>query len=186
MALKRATEIPTIDVVMAVITVGEQSYAIDTASTVGVEVVTQTVEATQLIVKGKLKAQKKAQTVITGNTLTITDNVFTPEIVQILQGGTITYDAEDDTKITGYRPPVVGSEDKGETFLLSLYSAQYDTAGNIVQYEKVDYPNCTGNPVALNSEDGVFRAPEYTINSAPARGESPYTIEYVTELPAIV
>jgi hypothetical protein len=37
----------------------------------------------------------------------------------------------------------------------------------------------------LSSEDDVFRAPEYTINSAPANGEAPYDIDIVSELPKV-
>lgn len=187
MALKRATEIPTIDCVLVVITQknGEISYALDTASQVGVEPNIETTDAVQLIIKGVLKAQKPAQNTITGNTITLTDNVFTPEIVQIMQGGTITYDTEDTTKVVGYKPPVAGSKEVLEPFTLTTYSAQYDASGQIVQYEKTDYPNCTGQPVAFSTEDGVFRAPEYTIVSAPKKGESPYDMTYIKELPVV-
>ena len=46
-------------------------------------------------------------------------------------------------------PPVVGSDDKGEVFTLNAYSAQYNAAGQIVNYEKIAYPNCTGVPIAF-------------------------------------
>ena len=68
---------------------------------------------------------------------------------------------------------------------MNVYSAQYDASGQIVQYEKITYPNCQGVPVAFGSEDGVFRVPEYTINSAPKNGEAPYDINYVAELPTL-
>ena len=103
----------------------------------------------------------------------------------VLQGGTIKYDSQDQSKIVGYTPPVVGSSDKGKVFKLNAYSAQYNAAGQIVQFEKITYPNCTGVPVAFGSEDGVFRAPEYTINSAPDTGEAPYDITYVAALPEL-
>ena len=50
-------------------------------------------------------------------------------------------------------------------------------------YEKITYPNCQGTPVTINTEDDVFRVPEYTINSAPKTGQAPYTIQYVAQLP---
>ena len=40
-------------------------------------------------------------------------------------------------------------------------------------------------PVALSSEDNVFRVHEYTINSAPSKGEAPYTLSYVEALPTV-
>ena len=106
-------------------------------------------------------------------------------MVKILQGGTIKYDSVDTTKVIGYTPPVVGSSDKGVLFKLCAYSAIYNAAGIITGYEKITYPNCKGNPVAFGAEDGVFRAPEYVITSAPANGEAPYDIDIVSSLPSV-
>lgn len=192
---KHITEIPTIDVVMVVLEAKDASYALDTASEVGVEPQIETEDAVKLIVKGKLKAQKPAVDTITGNKITLKDNVFSPEIVKILQGGTIKYwtseaktsEGEEVTEygVSSYIPPTTGSGTKGETFKLHCYSAQYDTSGQIVQYEQITYPNCQGVPVAFGSTDGSFRAPEYTINSAPKKEEAPYEIHYVQALPTV-
>lgn len=262
MSATKVHEIPTIDVVLLVLETATAEYALDTASKIGVEPQTETQDAIKLIVKGKLKAQKLETVTITGNKITLTDNVFTPELVKILQGGTITYGtdytytvtagglatgtyyfltndgyvvftltsalSEGDviayhdtgvftittggattshaftisaevpgsgtslevtsatgTNIRSYTPPTVGSGTKGEIFKLHAYSAQYDTSGQIVQYERIDYPNCQGVPVALSSEDNVFRVSEYTINSAPKSNEAPYVISYVAVLPTV-
>lgn len=187
MALKKGNEIPTIDVALVTIQTSDNAteIALDTASRIGVTVESETQDAVKLIIKGVLKAQKRAKTTITGNTITLTDNVFNPEVVKILQGGTITYDTTDTNKVIGYTPPVAGSNDAGEVFTLKAYSAIYDAAGLVTGYECIEYPNCQGTPIALESEDDVFRAPEYTINSAPATGEAPYKITYVDELPAV-
>lgn len=187
MALKRGNEIPTIDVELVTIVTANNTaeIALNTASKIGVTVQSETQDAVQLIIKGQLKAQKRAKTTITGNTLVLTDNVFNPEVVKVLQGGNVTYDASNNNKITGYTPPVAGSSDKGEVFTLKAYSAIYDAAGLITGYECIEYPNCEGDPIALESEDNVFRAPEYTINSAPKTGEPPYKITYVDVLPAV-
>ncbi len=189
-------EIPTIDVAMVTIAVsGGTEIALQTASKIAVSVQTETEDAVKLVVKGKLIAQKPETTTITGNTVTLTDNVFNPEMVKILQGGTVKYwsseaqTAETDSDagygVSSYTPPVAGSDDKGTPFTLNAYSAIYDAAGLITGYEKIAYPNCQGTPVALNSEDNVFRAPEYTINSAPKTGEAPYKITYVKALPTV-
>lgn len=179
-------EIPTIDCSLITIETEEGEFGFDTANSLGVEPQLDEQEATTLIIKGILRAQKPAKTTITGHQLTLTDNVFNPELVMILQGGIIIYDSNDPNKIVGYEPPVVGSTDKGQVFRLNGYSAQYDASGQIVQYEKISYPNCTGVPVAFSTEDGTFRAPEYAVNSAPKKGEAPYRISYVPDLPALV
>lgn len=193
---KKGNEIPTIDVALVTLNKsGGNELALQTASKVSVNVQTETEDSVKLIVKGKLIAQKREKTVITGNTIVITDNVLNPEEVKILQGGTIKYwssssqDTESETDagfgVSSYTPPLSGAEEEGEEFTLNIYTAIYDAAGLITGYEKIEYPHCKGTPVALNSEDGVFRAPEYTINSAPKRGEPPYKIKYVKTLPEI-
>lgn len=194
---KRGNEIPTIDVALVTMEVSgqENEIALDTASTIEVNPTSETEDAVQLIVKGRLIAQKPSNTTVTGNTITLTDNVFNPEMVKILQGGTIKYwsDAEHSSEATedagfgvaSYKPPVAGSAEKGTVFKLHAYSSIYNAAGIITGYEKISYPNCQGTPVFLNTEDGAFRAPEYTINSAPTEDEAPYEITYVDELPTV-
>lgn len=182
---KSKAEIATIDTSLITIETTDGEFGFDTANKLGVEPQVEEEEAVKLVIKGKLRAQKPKVTTLTGNVLTLTDNVFNPELVIVLQGGEIVYDTTDTSKIIGYNPPVAGSSDKGEVFKVNAYSAQYDASGQIVQYEKITYPNCTGQPVAFGSEDGVFRAPEYTINSAPKTGEKPYAIAYVTALPEL-
>ncbi len=182
---KAKASIATIDCCLITIETDSGEFGFDTASKIEVEPQTEEEDAVKLVVKGILRAQKPKTVTITGNEITLTDNVFTPELVLILQGGEITYDSTDTKKITGYNPPVAGSADKGTVFKLNAYSAQYDASGQIVQYEKITYPNCQGQPVAFGSEDGAFRAPEYTIQSAPKNGESPYKISYVTALPTL-
>lgn len=184
---KKAVGIPTIDVSLVVVRTGvvdgddtnATEIAVDTANKVGVEPQTETTDAIKLVKLGRLIAQKPATTTITGHQITLTDNVFIPELVKILQGGTVNGTGDTLT----YTPPVAGSTDKGQVFELDCYSAQYDASGQIVRYEKITYPNCQGTPVAMSSEDDVFRVPEYTINSAPKEGEAPYKISYVKTLP---
>lgn len=191
MATKRGHEIPTIDVVLVTVKAAgeENEIALNTASQIQISPQTETEEKVQLVVKGRLIAQKPPTSTLTGNQITLTDNVFNPEIVQILQGGTVKYWAdaehtsagEEDTGngVAKYTPPTAGSTDKGKPFTLCAYSAIYNAAGVITGYEKITYPNCQGMPVTFNSQDGVFRAPEYTINTAPKEDEAPYDMDFI-------
>ena len=185
--VKKGTELATIDVVcVSVKPAGtEDELILNTANQIQVTTATETQDKVPLIVKGVLIAQKPQVTTVTGNTLVITDNVFNPELVKILQGGTIKYSDVEPTKVIGYTPPAVGSSDKGQVFDLMAYSAIYDAAGLIKGYERITYPNCQGVPVAFNSQDGAFRAPSYTINSAPNNGQAPYDIDIVDTLPTV-
>ena len=148
---KPKAEIATIDVSLVTIATEGDEFGFDTSNSIQVEPDLDEQEAVKLIVKGILRAQKPAEITITGHTITLTDNVFNPDLVQVLQGGEILFDTVDEDKIVGYNPPKAGSKDKGETFTLNAYTAQYDASGAIVQYEKISYPNCKGAPVALNS-----------------------------------
>lgn len=177
---KKAVGIPTIDVSLIVVRTSSVEIAVDTANKIGVEPQIETEEAIKLIKLGRLIAQKPEQSTITGHRITLTDNVFIPELAKILQGGTLTGTGVSMT----YEPPVAGSTDKGEVFELDAYSAEYDASGQIVKYEKITYPNCQGTPFGVGSEDNVFRLPEYIIISAPRTGQAPYKISYVSELPA--
>jgi hypothetical protein len=183
---KSKAEIATIDCTLITIETTAGEFGFDTANQIQVEPQIDEQEPATLVVKGILRAQKPAVSVITGNKITLTDNVFNPELALILQGGEILYDPENPTKIVGYNPPLAGSGERGADFTLNAYTTQYDSAGLVVQYEKISYPNCQGVPLAFGSEDGAFRVPEYTINSAPKSDESPYQIRYVDALPEVV
>lgn len=187
MGVVKGTEIPTIDVSLVTVQTYESDadeLIFDTSNQIQVQVETETTDKVPLIVKGRLIAQKPQETTVTGNTITLTDNVLIPELLVILQGGTIKYDPIDTKKVIGYTPPAAGSKEKGKLFKLNAYSAIYNAAGIITGYEKITYPNCTGVPIAFGSQDNTFRAPEYTINSAPSNGEAPYDIDIVDSLPA--
>jgi hypothetical protein len=182
MALQRGREFATIDCELVTIEVPGKTdeLILDTATKIGVTPQIETQDAIKLIIKGRLRAQKPQQNVLTGNTIVLTDNVFNPELVMLLQGGELAYDPVTG-RVSGYRPPAAGSRDKGEVFKTRAYSAIYNAAGVITGYEKISYPNCQGVPIALSSEDGVFRVSEYTINSAPDTGERPYEIDWITK-----
>lgn len=182
---KSKSEIATIDVSLVTIAYDDKEFGFDTSNKIEVEPQVEETEGVKLVVKGKLRAQKLGQTTLTGNQITLTDNVFNPELVMALQGGAVEWDTEDSNLVTKYTPPVAGSDDKGKVFTLNAYSAQYDASGQIVRYEKISYPNCQGQPVAFNTEDGVFRAPEYVIMSAPNTGQAPYELSYVDALPVL-
>lgn len=259
----KGNEVATIDVAMVTVKDSDNHiYGLQTSNKVDVTAVTDTKDAIKLIVKGNLIAQKPQKVTVTGNTIVLTDNVFNAQLVQLLQGGTITFSkkyssastefsaestryitvgtgadteylsftfasavtgvieyndatgilelvvggtrtrksytvtaaapsspatslsvtsATDQDHVKSYTPPVGQSE--SEVFELSCYSAIYNAAGLICGYERITYPNCQGVPVSFSSEDDVFRAPEYTINSMPNNNQPPYVIDYVPRLP---
>lgn len=186
MANKKVTKMALIDVEMVEIVahdLDQNTFRWQTASNLDAELNITEGEATELIVNGRLIAQKRAKDVLTGATLTVTDNVFAPEIVEFIQGGEFVKDENGEFK--SYIAPLAGDEIKPVKFDFNVYTAQRDVAGDIVSYIKVSFGNCTGKPVNIKLENGAFFAPEYTIVSAPSAGEAPYIIEAVEELPTL-
>ena len=182
---KSRNEIPTIDVNLVTVYKDGDEFGFDTSNQIEVEPQLEVADAVRLNIKGKIKAQKPQKSTLASNQITLHDNVFNPELVKVLQGGKITY-KPGTNEVQSYEPPSANDNYQPEPFTLNVYTAQYDAAGLIVQYEKISYPNCQGVPVGFSSEDDAFRAPEYTINSAPKENEPPYRIEYVDELPELV
>ena len=185
--INKGHETATIDCAMIVLTTEEDTPRVigtDTGTKIAVEADIDQQDGIKLIIKGTLKAQKTEKVTITGHTITLTDNMTILELIEILQGGTLVKD-ETTGKITSYTPPVSGTAYKPTKFKMEVYSAIYDQA-DIVGYEKITYPGCEGQPVALGSEDDVFRVTDYTIKSAPGAGQAPYRIDYVEELPTLV
>ena len=120
---------------------------------------------------------------VTGATLTVSDNIFAPEIVKFIQGGEFVQDELGN--FVSFSAPVAGEEVKPTKFDFNIYTAQRDVAGDVVSYMKVSFAGCTGKPVNIKLENGAFFAPEYTIVSAPAQNESVYVITAVDELPTL-
>lgn len=183
----KGSEIATIDVVLVTVTPETESadeLILDTSNQIQTTIATETTEKVALIIKGRLIAQKPEEVTVTGNTIVLTDNVFNPELVKVLQGGTIEYDTDGKT-FKKYTPPVSGTKEEKTPFTLKAYSAIYGADALIHGYECISYPHCQGVPIAFGSQDGVFRVQEYTINSAPSTGEAPYVIERVESLPVV-
>lgn len=184
MAIMKVSNSSTIDVVLVTFRQGDTEIAVVTSSKVGAESNLETEEAKTNIINGVLIAQKRGKSTLTGTTLTLTDNTFSADVVKMVQGGTIIYDA-DGVTITGYRPPKAGEIADLTPFEACFYTSEYDESGLITRYEKMTYPNCTSDPVAFSSEYNNFRTMEYKITSAAASGEYPYQLDYVDELPIV-
>ena len=188
MAVKKGHQMAIADFSLATITTNEETpreLGLKTSTQISIDTEFEETDDINNITKGELNGKKRGTKTVTGATLTLTDNVFNPELLQILQGGTVTYDADGGFK--KYTSPAVGEEYTPTPFTLNVYTAQYDTTGLIVSYLKFTYYNCTGDPVSFGAQDDTFAAPKYTIRSAPGEGQSHLVIEKTTvdELPVL-
>lgn len=184
--IRKPEEVATIDSVLIVLTPEDgngDAIGVTSNTEVATEVQIETTDANKLIIKGELKAQKPEKKTITGIKLTLTDNMTLIEMAQAVQGGEIVKDSNG--KILKYTPPVVGSGEAQKKYTADVYTAVMDESGDIINYEKTTYKHCTGEPVAYNAKDEEWRTAEYVLNSMPKKGEAPYTVEYVEELPTV-
>lgn len=180
---------PIVNVVRveAKVTEGENTttYVWETASKISSTLSINEGQETVLRYKDTIAATNRTEDIAYGIELGLTDNVLQPEVLALIDGGTITTDSTS-KKVTKYTAPIVGKPVVRKKFDLSIYSEEKDVDNNPVGYAKFTYLNCKGKPVNYNLEDGVFMAPEMTIISRPPSGSSPYEIEFLDELPEVV
>lgn len=186
MSAKKLNQLPLTNVEMVQIITKEQTpvtYQFKTSDEVSTEEVVSEGEEQTLKIKGIVYANIAAENTTLGYDLTFKDNVFCPELLEIMQGGTITY-SEDGTTFKSYEAPTIGSSAPKKKFDTIVYSAEVGTDGPTGKYAKITFPSGKGTSVPLSFKDGEYYSNEYSVKSRPATGESPYKIDVVDVLPA--
>lgn len=184
---KNVTTIPLTDVALAVVTTIEthsKTYGFETATTVSTEEITQTTEEKNLEIKGTVYAAKPSKTIVLGYNLTLTNNVFIPELAALFSGGTVEVD-NSSKAFKKFTPPNVGTTPKKTKFKIDFYSEENDEGGPTGNYLKISFDKCEGVSVPITMEDGTYFSSEMTLQSRPGAGQPPYVAELVAELPTI-
>lgn len=147
-------------------------------------------EGTETILRSKnrIVATDRTEDIQYGSDITLKDLVMQPEVLSIVDGGTLATTSTGEgstlvTTITGYTPPVVGVPVNRTKFTTKIYAEEKDIDGEVTGYSVFSFPGCKGKPVSFTFKDGEFMAPEYTMFSRPKKGNAPYAIDFVTELP---
>lgn len=166
---------------------GSSPLAIESIDKVGVTKTVETTDGKTLINKARfdapLYAQLRAVETITGVDMTYKDLLFTPRLLHLINGGTLSMDGDD---LVSYVAPVVGSSSDLKYFDTEIYQYLASTEGYVAgKYMKLTYYNCLGDPIVPGADED-FLASEYTISSAPATGQSLYRIDLVDELPTLL
>jgi len=158
-----------------------RSFTFDTASEASYKAVLSDGDEQILRTKNKLHAINRTEDIQYGSDIELTDAKFIPEVLAIVDGGTLRYD--ENNKVTGYDSPVTGIVVDRTKFTFNVYTAEKDIDGNIVKYFKFSYPNSKGSPAEFDFKDGEFLAPKYTVHSRAASGQSPVSVDIIDELP---
>jgi len=182
MAVDNTVQKALIGVAMVVLTgPGGERYSFSTSTKANAKIVIEQGKKIELVIKGVLKAQKKFDSAIKGVDVEFEDNMFLPEVVALLQGGSVAKD--EDGNFLAYTPPAAGSAPNLSKFDVDIYTEETDTSGEITGYVRLSLPNGKGEPVELTFDDSKFYAATYTISTAPSPGQAPYVIEAVGSLP---
>lgn len=177
------TQLPLTDVVLVQLVTKEsvpKTLSFQTSDEIKTEEVIKEGEAKELIIKNQLIAKKETPDLMMGYDLTFKDNVMSPEVMQVVQGGEIVYE---EGKFKSYEPPAIGTRPDSVAFDTIVYSEIVGDDGATGEYAKITFPNCKGGNVPINLKDGEYYSNEYKVRSRPAIGQKPYKLEIVDTLP---
>lgn len=152
-----------------------KSYIFDTADKADAKPDLSAGKEDILRVKNRIIAMNRTEDICIGYNTKLTNNTFTPEVMCIVDGGTMTAD--------GYEGPEVGKVTDRHSYTLNLYAEEKDYDSETLQYVVFTFKHNKGKPVEFKFEDGKFYVPEFESHSRPKKGEKPVYIKYVKQLP---
>lgn len=177
-------EIEELDPLTQLPKVGGAKFTVDTAETAELEAVTS--EGTEDVKRNdtRILAIVRTPDLLYGYDLTFKDNTFDPEIMALIEGGTV---RQVNGAISGYDSPMlVQGAANMKPFRMNIYVPNY-VGDSIVNYVKITLNNCTGSAPGLNIGK-EFYAPEFKIKAREATkaGLPVKSMDYVAALPAIL
>lgn len=160
-------------------------FRVDTAETAELEAITS--EGTEDVKRNdtRILAIVRTPDLLYGYNLTFKDNTFDPEIMALVEGGTVKKASGATGAITGYDSPMLSAGAANmKPFRMTLYVPNY-VGDSIINYVKIILNNCTGTAPSMNLGKEFF-APEFNVKAREATKASlPIkSMEYVTVLPA--
>ena len=180
----KLVEIEELDPVTQLPKSGGAKFKVDTAETAELEAVTS--EGTEDLKRNdtRILAIVRTPDLLYGYNLTFKDNTFDPEIMALVEGGTVKKASGGTGAITGYDSPMLSAGATNmKPFRMILYVPNY-VGDSIVNYVKIVLNNCTGTAPGMNLGKEFF-APEFNVKAREATKASlPIkSMEYVTVLP---
>ena len=141
-------------------------------------------EEAELRVKNTIKAQNNWEDIVKGYDLRLVSATMVPQILALIDGGTLTFDDIDTDKVVSYEAPEVGIPVTRQAFTTNVYTEEKDADGSTVSYVQFSYKHCKGTPVNYSVQDGQFYAPEFNLKSRAKKGEKPVKVDFLDALPA--
>lgn len=162
-----------------------RTFSFETADEVQVEPFVSEGKEDILRAKNQIIATNRTEDIVVGYNLTLTQNTLIPELLEIIDGGTLTMDTEDPTKVVGYKAPAAGTVVERIPFTINLYSEEKDIDGETINYAKFSFKHNKGTPIKYSLKDGEFFIPEFVVKSRPKTGENPLTVDFIDTLPTL-
>lgn len=138
----------------------------------------------ELRVKNTIHGLLRTEDLVKGYDIQMDDPKHHAEIFALVDGGAVSGTVGE----TGekYTAPVAGAAVSRTPFDLYAYSSDRDTDGDAIAYHEWKFPNCKGKPVDGSLKDGEFSTTQYKLQSRPAAGVSPLTMERIASLPSTI
>lgn len=160
-----------------------KTYKFDTSENADVDPEVSKGEEKVHRVKNRIIGTNSTEDLVIGYNLKLKDNTMIPEVLALIDGGTITYDEVDTDKVIKYEAPTMGAEVTRTPFTINIYTEEKDESGDVVQYAKFIFKHCKGKPTKYSMKDNEFFVPEFEIKARAKSGEKPLTIDFVDTLP---
>ena len=181
----KLVEIEELDPTTQLPKVSGAKFRVDTAETAELEAITS--EGTEDVKRNdtRILAIVRTPDLLYGYNLTFKDNTFDPEIMALVEGGTVKKASGGTGAITGYDSPMLSAGAANmKPFRMTLYVPNY-VGDSIINYVKIILNNCTGTAPSMNLGKEFF-APEFNVKAREATKASlPIkSMDYVAKLPA--
>lgn len=137
---------------------------VDTAEQVKLKPVTSKGEEKILRTEDRILASATQPDLTYGYDVELKDNKFSVEILSLFEGGTITYDSVDKTKIIGYDSPLMDQGNACKPFVTEIYVEEKKGA-SVVGYVEMDLNYCTGKAPEFEFKKGEFYSPTFSIDA---------------------
>lgn len=137
---------------------------IDTAQEVKLKAVVSKGDEKILRTEDKILATATQPDLTYGYDVELKDNKFSIEILDLFEGGKITYDATETTKIIAYDSPLMDEGSLSKPFVAEIYVEEKKGA-SVVGYVQLTLNYCTGKAPDFEFKKGEFYSPTFSIDA---------------------
>lgn len=156
---------------------GAQSISFDTFNEAGIEPKVSEGEEKVLRQKNKILGVAETEDIMYGGKIKLVDNTFTPELLALIDGGTLVKLVD---VVTGYTPPKSTDAVNRKEFELILVCEE-KIGKKVNQYVKYTFPACKGKPIGISLKGEDFAVQEFNIEAAETDTEPWYKWDYIDQ-----